>query len=86
MGYAKSSYKPTSQDKSQRAQVPVSFWNRRQQGTRFNDDAVLELRVGHERGAEHWAAVLVVLEAGLTRFIEQCLGDHARGALQGAPV
>jgi DNA-directed RNA polymerase specialized sigma24 family protein len=28
--------------------------------TRFGDDAVLERRVAHERGAEHWAADLVV--------------------------
>jgi hypothetical protein len=64
----------------------VLTWNRRQQGTRFRDDAVLELRVAHERGAEHGAAALVVVHASLTRFIEQYLGDHARGALQGAPV
>jgi len=68
MGYAKSSYKPTSQDKSQRAQVPVSFWNRRQQGTRLSDEAVLERRVAHERGAEHRLAFLIVVDASLTRF------------------
>ena len=48
-----------------------SFWDRRQQGACFSDDAVLEVRVAHLRGAEHRLAFLIVVDAGLARFIEQ---------------
>jgi hypothetical protein len=37
-----------------------------EQGACFSDDAILELRVAHLRGAEHWAASLVVVDTGLT--------------------
>jgi hypothetical protein len=36
---------------------------------RFSDDAVLELRVAHGRGAEHRMAFLVVVNAGQAWFI-----------------
>ena len=58
--------------------------NRCQQGACFRDDAVLEPRVAHLRGAEHWISFFVVVNASLARLIEQYLRDHARGALRCA--
>ena len=34
------------------------------------DDAIRELRVADERGAEHRTAAVVIVEAGLARFID----------------
>jgi hypothetical protein len=59
--------------------------NRRQQDVRFRDDTVLELRVAHERGAEHRVTAFVVVDAGLTGCIDQEFGGHARGSLRGCP-
>src|ERR1700756_4624123 len=56
----------------------------RQQSARFADDAVLELRVAHTRGCEQRMATLVVVDASRTAFIDNGLGDHARGSLRGA--
>src|ERR1019366_1614308 len=44
--------KPTSRD-PKGLSLPVSFWNRRQQGARLGDHAILEFRVAHERGTGH---------------------------------
>ncbi len=49
---------------------PVSFWNRRQQSARLGDNATCELRVAHQRGAEHRMAAVVVVDAGLTVCID----------------
>ena len=46
----------------------------------------LELRVAQERGAEHRMAALVVVDAGLTGYINQNFDGHARGSLWGAPI
>ena len=35
-----------------------------------SDDAIRELRVADERGAEHRTAAVVIVEAGLARFID----------------
>jgi len=59
-------------------------WNRRKQGACLGDDAILELRIAHERGALHGPAALVVIDAGLTGCLDQDLGDDARGSLRGA--
>src|SRR2546426_1993010 len=66
--------------------LPVSFWNRRQQGARFSDDAVLELRVAHDRGAEHRMAFFVEVNTGHAWFIHEHFRDYGRGELRGAPL
>ena len=57
-----------------------------QESPRLGDDAVLELRVAHERGAEHRMAFLVVVNAGRAWFIHEHFRDHRRCELWGAPV
>jgi hypothetical protein len=57
-------------------------WRRCQKGARLGDNAILELRVAHERGAEHRMAALVVVDTGLTGCSDQDLGDHARCSLR----
>jgi hypothetical protein len=52
----------------------LSYRITRQQGTRLGDDAIRELRVAHERGAEHRMAAVVVVDAGLIGCIDQDFG------------
>ena len=59
---------------------------RLQQLPRLIEDAVLECRVLHLRGASHWLTALVEVHAGLPRFVDHGVRDHLRGALGGAPV
>jgi hypothetical protein len=49
-------------------------------------DAILELRVAHQRGTEHRVTAFVVVDAGLTGCIDQDFGGHAPGPLRGAPI
>src|ERR1700731_2784264 len=70
----------------QKSSLLLGCWNRRQQGARFSNDAVLELRVLNQRGAEQRATGFVVVDAGLTGCTRQNLGLQARGSLRSAPI
>lgn len=63
---------------------PALCPKRRQKGARLGDNAVLEFRIAHERGALHRMAALVVVDTGPPRGVRQDFGDHARGPLRGA--
>jgi AraC-like DNA-binding protein len=58
----------------------------REQSARLCNDAVLKLRVAHLRRAEHRLALLVVVDAGPSRLVQQGIRDDLRGPRWSAPV
>ena len=53
---------------------------------RLGDDASRKLGIAYEFGAEHRIALVVEINAGRRRFVQQHFRDHARGLIQSAPV